>query len=688
MMNANNPQTPGVYTVEENAFPNSMAQVPTAIPAFIGYTEKAVLDGKPLTKPLLINSMSEFEQHFGGSFSNKYPLFIGSGDKHDFTVNGKHYSIGNPMPGNMFYLYNCLQLFYQNGGGACYIMSIGTYTQKVLGPGGKYSSQAVIPDKDHFLAELKFLYNIPFPKPTIVLIPDSLLLSSLDHYTVQEQVLIQCGELGDRIGLLDIYNGNEDLESGVIKHFRNCIGNKFLSYGITYYPFLETTIVEASDMSYANVDQFEGLELKSIFDGESTLVELKNITEDIESVANLVFPPSMNFENESIGLPDGTISKGTKDYPAWIVAFNDFDPGDNPTQILQFQLRVVFTMTLVLYELGNNKKLVNPAIEITDDNLIDAVQKMTTKESSIISQILSLYPYDQNYPSGKLNVFSDANLAKIGITSPPSVTPNPYKSVTNAPLTEGIEFNIVSTQIKKVFTLLNNAINQVSTNANSLLSQYNRTLESINPDYKTLMILLAKRAGILPPSAAMAGVYSLVDDTEGVWTSPANRNINSVVAPTVQINNEEQASLNVDAIGGKSINAIRSFYGRGPAIIWGARTLDGNSQDWRYVNVRRTMIMIEQSIATAAQQLVYQNNDASTWTTCESIISNFLHNLWAEGALQGATASDAFNVSVGLGKTMTPEDILSGIMKVQVKLALVRPAEYIIITYEQEMAKS
>lgn len=689
MMNASNPQTPGVYTVEKSAFPNAVAQVPTAIPAFVGYTEKAVLDGKPLTKPLLINSMSEYEQHFGTPFTSQYPITAGTADSHDFSVTGKYYNIGTPAAGNMFYLYNCLQLFYQNGGGPCYIMSIGTFTKEVLGTDGSYTAQAVTPDKDDFLKGLELLPKIPFPKPTMILTPDSLLLSSQDYFTVQEQVLMQCGELKDRVALIDIYNGNQDIESGVISNFRNNIGNNFLNYGISYYPFLETTIVEASDMTYANVDQITGLELKTIFVGESALVGLKNITADIKSIANLVVTPAMNFDSAlPTSLPGATPPAGAIEYPSWTTAFNAFGPGDTPAQILQYQLRVVMTMAWVLYDLGKNKTLTNPAITITDNNLVNAVVKMTATGSNVISQISSLYPYDQAFPSGKLNVLSTTNLGHIGITTAPPATPSPYRNAAGTTLTAGEAFNIAAAKIKSVFTTLNKAINQVSTTATSLLDQYNGTLENNNANYKTLMTALAKKAGTLPPSAAMAGVYTLVDNTEGVWTSPANRNINSVVAPTVHIDNDQQASLNVDALAGKSINAIRSFFGRGPAIIWGARTLDGNSLDWRYVSIRRTMILIEQSVANAAQQMVFQANDATTWSNCESMISNFLHNLWSAGALQGASAADAFSVSVGLGKTMTPLDILNGTMRVQVKLAIVHPAEFIIITYEQQMAKS
>ncbi len=718
-MNANNPQTPGIYTVEKNAFPNSVAEVPTAIPAFVGYTEFAIKDGKPLKTPLLVNSMAEYTQHFGGSFQNQYPikLLTVSSDPitkekvippYDFEVNDKYYEILQPGSGMMFYLYNCLDLFYQNGGGPCYIMSIGTYTKEVEAtpPAKGYVSVPNVPDKDHFLSGLEELPKIQFPKPTMILTPDSLLLSSTDYFTVQEQVLMQCGELRDRVGMIDIYDGYQGLDKGVISNFRNSIGNNYLKYGITYYPFLETTVVDATDVTYANVDQDStyakgqgGVTLAEIFIGEPALPALKTITQDLHSVANLTATPFMNFAGAlPSALPDTAAAAPSVQYPSWSLSFNAFPASDNTTEILQWQMRVVFSMVWTLYTLGQKNELKFPEVSIANKTLQSAVKSMTNVQGNLVSQLINLYAYDANYkPSDdtsttSIGVLTPANFAKIGVTqdiinnTPKLKTPpNPYGPT---PMASGELFNIADNAIKSAFTVALKSIYQVATAAQTLLNQYNSSLENSNANYKTLMVALAKHAGTLPPSAAMAGVYALVDNTEGVWIAPANRNINSVIAPTVTINNDQQASLNVDALAGKSINAIRSFYGRGPAIIWGARTLDGNSQDWRYINVRRTMIMIEQSIANAAEQLVFQPNDSSTWNNCEAMIDNFLHNLWSEGCLQGAAPSAAYNVSVGLGKTMTPQDILDGIMRVEVKLAIVRPAEFIIITYEQKMATS
>ena len=123
-------------------------------------------------------------------------------------------------------------------------------------------------------------------------------------------------------------------------------------------------------------------------------------------------------------------------------------------------------------------------------------------------------------------------------------------------------------------------------------------------------------------------------------------------------------------------------------MVWGARTLDGNSNDWRYVNVRRTLIFLEQSIKEAAKAYVFAPNDANTWVTVKSMISNFLTGVWKQGGLVGPKPADAYSVSVGLGTTMTNEDIQLGIMRVMVKVAVSHPAEFIEITFKQQMQKA
>ena len=206
------------------------------------------------------------------------------------------------------------------------------------------------------------------------------------------------------------------------------------------------------------------------------------------------------------------------------------------------------------------------------------------------------------------------------------------------------------------------------------------------PEYKQLADKVKASLNHLPPSAAMAGIYAMVDRTRGVWKAPANVSVNYVNKPAEVITDYDQQDLNMP-MNGKAVNAIRTFPGEG-IKVWGARTLDGNSQDWRYINVRRTMTFLEQSVKNAARAYVFEPNDASTWINMKCMIENFLRSVWKRGGLAGATPEDAYEVHVGLGDTMTAEDILEGIMRITVLVAISRPAEFIEITFQQQMQKS
>jgi len=191
---------------------------------------------------------------------------------------------------------------------------------------------------------------------------------------------------------------------------------------------------------------------------------------------------------------------------------------------------------------------------------------------------------------------------------------------------------------------------------------------------------------MLTPSAAMAGVFARVDRTRGVHIAPANV---SIVGgkPTFIIDDDKQRDLNIPN-DGKSINAIRVIKNRGNAVVWGARTLDGSSNEWRYVNVRRYFIYAEQSIKAASYQFVFEPNNKNTWERVKAMIVNFLTNEWSGGALAGEKPEDAFFVRVGLGDTMSALDILEGRMNIEVGLAVVRPAEFIILKFSHKMQEA
>ncbi len=197
---------------------------------------------------------------------------------------------------------------------------------------------------------------------------------------------------------------------------------------------------------------------------------------------------------------------------------------------------------------------------------------------------------------------------------------------------------------------------------------------------------LAKFTVTLPPGAAVVGIYATVDRTRGVWKSPANQSLSSVRGLSVRIDQDLNDNMNVEP-SGKAINALRAFSGKG-FLVWGARTLAGNDNEWRYVSVRRFFNMIEESTRKATEPFVFEPNDAGTWAKVKAMIENFLVIQWRDGALVGAKPDDAFYVHVGLGTTMTAQDILEGRMNVEVGVAVVRPAEFVVLVFSHKMQES
>lgn len=198
---------------------------------------------------------------------------------------------------------------------------------------------------------------------------------------------------------------------------------------------------------------------------------------------------------------------------------------------------------------------------------------------------------------------------------------------------------------------------------------------------------LSHNGVVLTPCAAMAGVYASVDNARGVWKAPANVSLNYVKSTQVRITDDDQMDMNIDVMDGKSINAIRAFTGQG-IKVWGARTLDGNDNEWKYINVRRFFNMVEESVKKSTNWAVFEANDSNTWVKVRAMIENYLFVKWRDGAMAGTKPSDAYFVRVGLGRTMTEQDILEGRMIIEIGMAVVRPAEFIILRFSHKLQVS
>jgi phage tail sheath protein FI len=180
----------------------------------------------------------------------------------------------------------------------------------------------------------------------------------------------------------------------------------------------------------------------------------------------------------------------------------------------------------------------------------------------------------------------------------------------------------------------------------------------------------------VPPGGFVCGIYARSDNTRGVFKAPANETVLGALDLEYDIDQGKQEVLNP-----RGINVIRRFPGRG-IRVWGARTIASDSM-WKYVNVRRLFIFIEASIYRSTQWVVFEPNDQRLWSRVKQTLTLFLRTQWREGALFGAKEEEAFSVAVG-PETMTEDDILNGRLIIEVGIAPVRPAEFVIFRIFQK----
>jgi len=226
-------KTPGVYIEEISLLPPSIAEVETAIPAFIGYTQKAEkkISNDLLDKPTKIKSMLEYEQYFGYAEPEEN-IIVNVMEDYDSSGKLKSRTVAVPEPATTsnYLMYYNMQMFFANGGGQCYIISIGLYS----------ASGAINAADLNATKGLKLLEKED--DPTLIVFPDATnLASSSDFYELYKAALTQCHKLQDRFTIIDTYPSDED---EFAKELRNGInlGTDYIKYGAAYYPYLNTTL--------------------------------------------------------------------------------------------------------------------------------------------------------------------------------------------------------------------------------------------------------------------------------------------------------------------------------------------------------------------------------------------------------------------------------------------------------------
>ncbi|HBA65073.1 MAG TPA: phage tail protein [Methylococcaceae bacterium] len=655
-------KTPGVYIEEIPKFPPSIAPVETAIPAFIGYTEKAVRNGESLTnKPLRIESIAEYELYFGGSPSQDVTLYL---DTNNQLVRSEASA--------KLYLYDSLRLFYANGGGKCFIVSVGSFPNSV--------SSADLE------GALKWLEQED--EPTLILAPDGV---SDDNgpFEFQKQALAQANKLQDRFVICDLTKSVTNTEFNTsVATFRNNIGINFLKYGAAYGPWIKANLPRS--LMRRNITLLR--------DGVNTTIKLANLTDDQPTqavIADLLLVESFVNEAKSIkdvlsGGADITLEDRAKELQ------DDYNAAVSDSQIKSAIQDITDYIVEIIVEIQKRYEAAPPGsdrfkLRTEIEKYIESGQIKSAFRTVADHHIfLAALTGDAAIPLLTANNDLDDAAELMGYTDGGTLLATPLVNVSGSYSGLTTVKQRADVAISPILAAVNEAItffNFLETTQHSYEKALNENLIAGFGLYKTLVTKAAEALNLLPPSGAIAGVYAAVDRDRGVWKAPANVSLNAVIAPAVTISHEQQGEFNVDPNGGKSINIIRAFLGKG-TLVWGARTLAGNDNEWRYVNVRRFFNMVEESTKKATEQFVFEPNDANTWVKVQAMIENFLTVLWRQGALQGIKPEHAFYVAVGLGKTMTPLDILEGRMIIEIGMAAVRPAEFIILRFSHKMPES
>ncbi|WP_216825138.1 phage tail sheath family protein [Agarilytica rhodophyticola] len=571
-------KTPDIYYQENSQSSKNYTEIASAIPAFIGFTEKTRGEQgvSLLLRPIKISNIEEYQSNFGYAQTESFTVTYDSiRQVYDIEDIDKLQNTENrPFT---FYLHQAIEHFFENGGSSCYVVSIG---------GHDILKQDIT--STMFLEAIDLLQEIE--EISLLSLPECALLDTTPYYVVQNYALQHCKYMKNRIALVDVlqvngfYKGDVHIDCNTMREELS----QGLNYGATYYPYLYST----SARSYRDSE----------------------ITVNYELSLRKLHP---NYSENFFSLD------GRKLDQYGFLLSDDLKQDVYTVYIALDQTTLVDTMGYAIEKDGQRKQETPPYGIFTDE-----------EESSYIN----------------IDGF----------------------------VTSGIHSNSIDTvngRVKKEILYQNLKLRQNL----EYLSNTKGHLASLKI-YNDVKLRLSNNPLILPPSAVVAGMIAKLDETIGVWKAPANIALEKVMAPVIDIDSGEQEYLNYDPKAGKSINAIRRFIGKGTRV-WGSRTLTGNDNEWRYINVRRLFNMIEQTLRKTTQFAVFDSNTPFTWLKIKVTIENYLEGLWQQGALLGTTPDSAFFVNVGLGQTMTQEDINNGLIHVEVGLAAVRPAEFIILTF-------
>jgi phage tail sheath protein FI len=663
-------KTPGVYIEEIPNLPASIVPVETAIPAFVGYTEKAERGGKSITNvPTTVSSLLDFQRYFGaGPKLDNIEVEL---DTNNNVTNAVRKSGTSTVP--RFRMFESLRLFWDNGGGDAIIVSVGDYSKTKI-------------DSKELGDGIDTLRKVD--RPTIILFPDGVDLdSAVQLGDLQAKTLMQCTELQDRVGVFDFQETSEDNWQNDVDEFRNRVGNQNLKYGAVYGPHLITSY--PIDLGFRHIS-FKNQANKVTFLKDTLAKGDPGIAKTIDALngATSAATTIRTYVDSPDQPQNALVNK-------WGILLNALGPTPAATEnvfkpafdFLAAQLKKLDDWAT--NALGDSLKIetLRIATDRTLENLAETcVPRLIALHGLVATKSIDAeHPDDKlcDYAAGSYNLSAQqwdlpaaAALANTATAFPAETTAHAAKL--GATWAEQRHYTVQV--IDELFGKIVEAMKNIRGAADTLEAAQESRLRETLPKYASIVSSSIRLLQRMPPSGAIAGVYAQVDNARGVWKAPANVSVAQVQGLTRYITAKQQENLNVDADSGKSINAIRFFHGKGH-LVWGARTLMGNDNEWRYVSVRRYYNFVEESVAKAMAPVVFEPNDATTWARVKTMIENFLLGQWRQGALMGSKPDQAFFVHVGLNVTMTPLDVLEGRLIIVVGMSVVRPAEFIILRF-------
>ena len=771
-------KTPGVYVEEITTLAPSVVAVETAIPAFIGYTETATdgAGGNLRFVPTRITSLLEYRTFFGGDFvPAAYQVVVN-------TAAGN--AVGAVTPQNAanaerrYRLFNCVRHYYANGGGPCFIVSVGSYADApVLGTAAPPVGLA------GGLARVE-----PVDDPTLLVFPDGVSFTGANAAaelgSLQAAALAQCEKLQDRFVIMDVREGDQPISPTLdpIAIFRERVGTNSLKYGAAYYPWIRTiytpevhfrqlSLVDTVSPPAAIPDtaapgtpipnnSVDGLTADAAINGlvpavrtadamVGTVVSAVNVSAMTpagtltlsranfaqlsnhfaalldqlrqlpsnasdanvrQRFSNLLVLPraiALGLRTLDTGSVSG-ITRAASTATVTTASPHGFTTGQRVTiaGATQTEYNGTFAIAVTGASTFTYPVTGGPATPATGTitaepelppTLSLAIRDLR-QDIDLRAAVVRLVGYEKNADvmnavvAGRAVTDVATDYASLNGTAWIQPNANVTAIAVNADVFSGGGANLrttalnAATAMRRFVDPLSAAILSVFTSADFLAGEAEKQLFARHPVFADILNKVTQTMVLLPPSGAVAGVYAAVDRTRGVWKAPANVSLADVSAVALKVNDRMQEDLNVTSTG-KSVNVIRAFTGKG-ILVWGARTLAGNDNEWRYVPVRRFFNMAEESIKKATEPFVFEPNDRGTWVRVRAMIENFLTVQWRQGALAGAVTEQAFFVKVGLGETMTAQDILEGRMIVEVGMAVVRPAEFIILRFAHKMQTS